>query len=104
MLLKLDAGLNVSLSIHLDINCFQQLIPSAKTSSALINMNGSPTATTSERALVTAVLNMYGLDRLFSGAKDFPDNSKPSTVLMNKYENSWPIQQTKIITQPSINI
>ena len=83
------------LSIHLDTNSFQQFIPPPRASSVFINMKGSPTATTRERALVMAVLNIYGLDKLLSGAKDFPCNSKPSTVLMNKYENSCPKKEIK---------
>ena len=66
------------------MNCFQQFLGFPNVVSAFINVKGFPTATTSDWALVIAVLKIAGWHRLFNGSNGFPELRTHSTVLKNK--------------------
>ena len=70
-----------------DMNSSQHFLESLKLSSAFISCEGSPTAITSELALVIAVLKANGLVKLFNGLRGFPvSQHMSSTVHINSTE------------------
>ena len=66
------------------MNFFQHLLGFSIVVSAFLNVKGFPTATTSDWALVIAVLKTAGWHRLFNGSKGSPELRTHSTVLRNK--------------------
>lgn len=81
-----------------NMNSFQQYLGFATLASTDSSVNGFPTATTSDRARVIAVLNTYGLHKLLVGFIAFPDESTHSTVLINSARNSCPMKINRHVT------
>ena len=86
------------------MNSFQQYLGFATLASTDSSVNGFPTATTSDRARVIAVLNTYGLHKLLVGFIVFPEESTHSTVLINSARNSCPMKINRHVTPCSYNM
>ena len=85
----LERGMSMKALFFLqsDMNSSQHFLESLKLSSAFISCKGSPTAITSELALVIAVLKANGLAKLFNGLRGFPvSQHMSSTVHINSTE------------------